>query len=264
MVSQGSDDILMIDPYCYHRAMDLPERSAAASPKTPVSRLERRKLRTRRALVRAAQGFIAQGRMSVPILEITQAADVGIGSFYNHFATKDELFEAALTDALDDLGALLDGFTGSIPDPAEAFAANFRLSGRLFRYRPQEAALLVAHGGSLIMSNRGLSPRALRDITAAVDQGRLTIGDPELGLAVAGGTFVGLATLLRERPERDTEATVDAVTERLLRTLGMTPKQAKMLCQRPLPDISPLRDSPVEWPTLVTADAPPSNPTDDR
>ncbi|BBZ03554.1 putative TetR-family transcriptional regulator [Mycolicibacterium chitae] len=192
----------------------------------------------------------------MPILEITQAADVGMGSFYNHFATKEELFEAALADALDDLGALLDGFTDSISDPAEAFAVNYRLSGRLFRYRPREAALLLAHGDSLIMSHRGLSPRALRDITAAIDHGRFTIADPELGLAIAGGMFVGLATLLRERPERDTEATVDAVTERLLRTLGLTAKQARTLCQKPLPDISPLRESPAEWPTLMTAEKP--------
>lgn len=230
--------------------MDLPERSDA-SPDAPVSRLERRKMRTRRALVRAAQGFIAQGKTSVPILEITQAADVGMGSFYNHFATKEQLFEAALTDALDDLGVLLDGLTDAIADPAEAFAANYRLSGRLFRHRPQEAALLLAQGGSLIISDRGLSPRALRDITAAIDQGRFTIADPELGLAIAGGVFVGLATLLRERPERDTDATVDTVTERLLRMLGMTPKQATTLCQKPLPDISALRDSTAEWPLPV-------------
>lgn len=231
--------------------MDLPGRSDASSD-TPVSRVERRKMRTRRALVRAAQGFIAQGKTSVPILEITQAADVGMGSFYNHFATKEQLFEAALTDALDDLGVLLDGLTDAIADPAEAFAANYRLSGRLFRHRPQEAALLLAQGGSLIMSDRGLSPRALRDITAAIDQGRFTIADPELGLAIAGGVFVGLATLLRERPERDTDATVDAVTERLLRTLGMTAKQATTLCQKPLPDISALRDSTAEWPLPVS------------
>ena len=159
-----------------------------------------------------------------------------------------------MTDALDDLGALLDGFTASITDPAEAFATNYRLSGRLFRYRPQEAALLLAHGSTLIMSDRGLSPRALRDITAAIDQGRFTISDPELGLAIAGGTFVGLATLLRERPERDTDATVDSATERLLTTFGMTADEAETICRKPLPDISPLRDSPAEWPTLLTAD----------
>jgi len=33
-----------------------------------------------------AQTLIAQGRMNVPILEITQAADVGMGSFYNRSA----------------------------------------------------------------------------------------------------------------------------------------------------------------------------------
>ncbi|MCX2714429.1 TetR/AcrR family transcriptional regulator [Mycolicibacterium sp. J2] len=235
--------------------MDLPERSGAVSANTRVNRLERRKLRTRNALVRAAQGFIAQGKPNVPIMEITQTADVGMGSFYNHFSTKEELFEAALADALDDLGALLDSFTSSIADPAEAFAANYRLSGRLFRYRPQEAALLLTHGDALILSDRGLSPRALRDIAAAIDRGRFTIADAELGLAIAGGMFVGLATLLRERPERETEVTVDEVTERLLRTLGMTPKQARTLCEKPLPDISSLRDSPNEWPVPLAPSA---------
>ncbi len=49
------------------------------------SRIERRKAQTRAALISAAQGFIAAGNLNVPIGEITQAADVGLGSFYNHF-----------------------------------------------------------------------------------------------------------------------------------------------------------------------------------
>lgn len=49
----------------------------------------RRKARTRAALVRAVQRFIAEGHVNGPILEITQAADVGMGSFYNHFETKE-------------------------------------------------------------------------------------------------------------------------------------------------------------------------------
>jgi AcrR family transcriptional regulator len=227
--------------------MDVPERDPGAAD-APANRLQRRKMRTRNALIRSAQRFIAEGKLIVPILDITQAADVGMGSFYNHFSTKEELFAAAVADALDDMGAVLDGVTGSITDPAEAFAANYRLSGRLFRYRPREAALLLANGGSLILSDRGLSPRALRDITAAIDGGRFSITDPELGLAIAGGMFVGLATLLRERPERDTDATVDEVTERLLRTLGMSAQQARSICRRPLPDISELQDTPTAWP----------------
>ena len=45
----------------------------------------------------------------MPILEITQAADVGMGSFYNHFESKEQLFEAAVEAVMDAYGqALLD------------------------------------------------------------------------------------------------------------------------------------------------------------
>ena len=67
----------------------------------PINRLERRKHRTRMALVRAAQVLIAEGRLNVPVLEITKAADVGMGSFYNHFDSKEQLFDAAVGDVLD-------------------------------------------------------------------------------------------------------------------------------------------------------------------
>ena len=91
------------------------------------NRLERRKMRTRAALIRAAQGFIAAGKLNVPVLEITQAADVGMGSFYNHFDSKEELFQAAVNEVLDELGAILDKLTGEGEDPAETFARSFRL-----------------------------------------------------------------------------------------------------------------------------------------
>src|SRR6202048_168848 len=78
------------------------------------SRLDRRKARTRAARVRAAQSFLAAGNPNVPILEITQAADVGLGSFYNHFDSKEDLFEAAVADVLDHHGALLDELTEAI------------------------------------------------------------------------------------------------------------------------------------------------------
>jgi AcrR family transcriptional regulator len=229
--------------------VDVPESDGAEQP---VNRLQRRKMRTRAALVRAAQGFIAEGKLAVPILEITQAADVGMGSFYNHFESKEQLFEAALTDALDQMGALLDVYTDSITDPAEAFITRFRLAGRLFRYRRQEAALLLANAGSLIFSEHGLSPRAHRDITAAIDAGRFVVADPDTGLALAGGALIGLATLLREKPDRDADATVDEIAGSLLRTFGIPVKQAATLCALSLPDMSALADSPADWPAPMT------------
>jgi AcrR family transcriptional regulator len=203
----------------------------------PVNRLERRKQRTRAALIQAAQALIAEGRLNVPVLEITQAADVGMGSFYNHFDSKEALFEAAVADVLDQHGALLDGLTAAIDDPAEAFACSFRLTGRLFRRRPQESQILLVNGLNLMGSDRGLGPRALRDITAAVAAGRFTVDDPKLAMAVAAGALLGLGKLLQQEPERDDAAAADRVTEDVLRLFGLPAEEAHQICQRPLPGL---------------------------
>ncbi|MCB1287471.1 MAG: TetR/AcrR family transcriptional regulator [Mycobacterium sp.] len=203
----------------------------------PVNRLERRKQRTRTALIRAAQTLIAQGRLAVPVLEITQLADVGMGSFYNHFDSKEQLFDAAVADVLDSYGALLDTLTAQMEDPAEIFAASFRLTGRFFRRRPEESRILLANWGTLMSSDRGLAPRALRDIKAATAAGRFRLEDPELALAVSAGILMGLGALLQKDPERDDAATTDAVTEDLLRMFGMSAKAAHAVCTRALPEV---------------------------
>lgn len=202
----------------------------------PPNRLERRKWRTRAALVKAAQRLIAEGKVNVPVLEITQAADVGMGSFYNHFDSKEQLFEAAVADVLDAYGSMLDRLTASIEDPAETFATSFRLTGRLFRRRPQESRILLANGLELLSSQRGLAPRALRDIRAGVAAGRFDVEDPELALAMAGGALLGLGALLRDDPDRDDARAADLVTENMLRLFGLSAADARAICRRPLPD----------------------------
>lgn len=181
--------------------------------------------------------MIAAGRLNVPVLEITQAADVGMGSFYNHFESKEQLFEAAVVDVLDRHGAVLDRLTADIEDPAEVFACSFRLTGRFFRERPQESRILLANWGALLSSDRGLAPRALRDIKAAVSAGRFHVDDPELALTVAAGAMLGLGYLLEAKPERDAGATADSVTESVLRLFGMSAENAHDVCSMPLPDI---------------------------
>ncbi|SBS79783.1 Transcriptional regulator [uncultured Mycobacterium sp.] len=203
----------------------------------PINRLERRKQRTRMALVKAAQSMIAAGKLNVPVLEITQAADVGMGSFYNHFDSKEQLFEAAVADVLDSHGAVLDQLTADIEDPAVVFACSFRLTGRMFRERPQESRILLANAGALLAADRGLAPRALRDIKVGVAAGRFHVEDPELTLAVAAGALLGLGYLLQAQPERDAAVTADAVTEDVLRLFGMSPEDARQICALPLPDM---------------------------
>ena len=117
------------------------------------------------------------------------------------------------------------------------FACSFRLTGRLFRRRPQESQILLANGIALLSSDVGLAPRALRDIEAGVAAGRFTVEDPELALSVAGGALLGLGNLLRNQPHRDDAAASDSVTEDVLRLFGLPADEAHEICRRPLPDL---------------------------
>ncbi|WP_431969907.1 TetR/AcrR family transcriptional regulator [Nocardia sp. bgisy134] len=199
------------------------------------NRLERRKARTRAALVSAAQALLAEGKLNVPILEITQAADVGMGSFYNHFHSREELYQAAIEEALDQHGALLDVLCEDMDDPAQVFAQSFRLTGRLHRLNPTLSKVLLNDGLNLARSSRGLAPRARRDIEAAVRAGRFHVGDPELAMTIVTGAALCLGQLLHDRPERDDAEAADQVTEDLLRMFGLPADEAREICARPLP-----------------------------
>ena len=201
----------------------------------PTNRQERRKAHTRLALVRAAQSFIAAGSLNVPILDITRAADVGMGSFYNHFDSKEELFQAAVEEALDTLGALLDELTGGVDDPVQVFAQGFRLVGRWHRRNPELSRALLNGRLALGGSKRGLAPRARRDIRDGAHAGRFTVRDHELAVTIVGGAAFALGQFLHDHPERDDAETTDQVTEDLLRMLGVSAREARRICALPLP-----------------------------
>src|SRR5580704_15691660 len=68
--------------------------SAVSTPK--ATRLDRRKARTRQALIDAAVQLIAEGRGDrASIQEITEEADIGFGWVYNNFDSKEQLFATA-------------------------------------------------------------------------------------------------------------------------------------------------------------------------
>ena len=207
------------------------------------NRMDRRKARTRSALIRAAQTLIAHGKTNVPILEITQAADVGMGSFYNHFETKEQLFEAAVEAVMDGWGQLLDDLTANIEDPAEVFACSFRLTGRLQRREPELSRVFLANVLRLLNADTGLAPRARRDIKAAVDAGRFDVEDLDVAVTMAAGALLALGQLLLDQPERDVEATTDRLTKELLRMFGVPAAAARRLCRLPLPDLAASQSS---------------------
>lgn len=230
IVKDGDDIISHVTPY--HPGM-------ATTRTGDGTRLERRKAQTRRKLIDAARGMLADGTAhQASIQDITDAADVGFGSFYNHFSTKVELFDLAVIDVLEDMGAQLDRLAREQRDPAATFAQSVRLAGRLARRQPQVAQVMVRHGMSYLDTERGLAPRALRDITAGVEAGRFHTQDPKLALSIVAGALLGALHLSLIDPDFDDDTAYDHLAEHLLRMLGIPRAEARRLSTAALPDIT--------------------------
>lgn len=202
------------------------------------TRGERRRARTRQALIDAARAVLAGERAAmVSIREITDTADVGFGSFYNHFTSKDELYGAAVEQVLDELGERLDELGAADDDPAEAFARSVRITAGLVGRDPQAARILVQHGIAHLDSARGLAPRALRDIERGVELGRFRVGHPHLALASTAGALIGLLQLALRRPDLVGPDAGDEIAEQLLRMLGLGVEESAEIVRHPLPDL---------------------------
>ncbi|MGX1560729.1 TetR/AcrR family transcriptional regulator [Streptomyces sp. NPDC055506] len=204
----------------------------------PRNRFERRRAETRQALVRAARQILAEtGGTSASIQLIAERADVGFGSFYNHFESKTELFDAAVLDALEELGQAFDEQLRGVDDPAELVAAGFRLSVRLAEARPELMQVLRHRGLGHIHSESGLAPRAVRDLEAGIASGRFTVADPTVAVTALGGSLLALVELRFARPGLDGDEAASNLAEMLLRMLGVPPEDARDVARRPLPDL---------------------------
>jgi AcrR family transcriptional regulator len=211
-------------------------RAAPAGGARTANRLDRRKARTRQALIDAATRLIAGGRGErASIQEITEVADVGFGSFYNHFESKDQLFHTASGEVLERWGQMIDRACVNISDPAEVFAVSLRISGRLGWTHPGIASFLAGAGLDLPDMPQGLAPRALRDIKAGQAAGRFTIASTEVALAAVAGGLLGLLRLRQRHPGRVEQTAVDQLTEAMLRLLGIPAPEAARLAGLPLP-----------------------------
>lgn len=202
------------------------------------NRLDRRKARTRAALVAAARGLLAsRDPAEVSIQEITDAADVGFGSFYNHFASKQELFDAAVGEVLEEHGAMLDRISAGIEDPAEVFATAVRMTARFPKTQPQIAKIIERTGLDYLANPDGLAPRARRDLKRAQAAGRFDIGDLDVALACTAGALFGvlhLASATGAGP-RAIDRAADQLAVNLLRMFGLPAEEATRISQRRLP-----------------------------
>ena len=210
---------------------------------TAVGRATRRRLETRARLVRAARELMARkGVGATSIQEITEAADVGFGSFYNHFDSKETIAAAVMAEAIESFGTAADRVAVVLEDPAEILAASVR-------HAVARAAADEAWGWFLVRTaltrtgglRGGLGARLARDIRIGLERGRFKANDPLAAMLAAGGAILAIIAgrlqgdIGDDAPER--AATV------VLSLVGLRAKEAAKIASRPLPAIAAPQDA---------------------
>jgi AcrR family transcriptional regulator len=205
----------------------------ATSAPTP-NRGARRRARTRGRLLDAARElFAAQGVDATRVGDISERADVGAGSFYNHFADKDAIVEAVLSEAAEANGRHVDELTGGLDDPAEVMAVAHRHFVRLAQADPTFALLVVRLDLSHRLLSATLGPRATKDLEAGVAAGRFDVPDVGVALHAMGGALLGV---MRGVIDGAVGPDADVLhAQGVLRSLGVPKAQAARIARRPMP-----------------------------
>jgi AcrR family transcriptional regulator len=202
-----------------------------------AGRQQRRREETRSKLIAAAKALFArQGVDNTRINEITEEADVGFGSFYNHFESKEAIVQAVLEQTVAAQGAAIAALTSELDDPAEVIAAAHRHFVRLARTDPDWAWLLIRLDASHHVMLSALGPFARSDVKRGIEAGRLRIADEQTALFATGGALLGVM-----RAVLDGYPTADADVhhaEGVLRLLGLDHREAAEIARRPLPEAS--------------------------
>ncbi|MEN0061322.1 MAG: TetR/AcrR family transcriptional regulator [Myxococcota bacterium] len=207
------------------------------------TRHDRRKRRTRGRLLQAGFILVAnRGIDAVSIQEITDAADVAFGTFYNHFPSKEAIYDAIVDEFLEDFGNALDEIGADISDPPEVVALSIRHTLRRSEQDPDWGRLLLREGFSLASMARGLGPRLKRDIEQGLAAGRFATADPSLAVLSAGGTVLAAIAAQLHAPrlaklDMETDHLPERTASAVLRALGVPKAEADNLAQLPLPNM---------------------------
>lgn len=200
------------------------------------TRSSRRRARSRAALISAAREIMSvKGVDATTIADITEAADLGFGTFYNHFKSKEEIVDVAMADMVEQMGDQIDELIAPIKDPFFAQIVAWHQVVERAIEDPVWGWFVLRSSKTLNMMNEGLMSRFRRDVKAAVAAGKFKVNDLDV---VANLIGAGVLALINGRlsgvlgDDQVREGLALLVTH-----LGITPDKARKIAAQPIPTL---------------------------
>ena len=182
-----------------------------------------RAARTKAALMAAGQRLFSQHPIdAVTVDDIVQAAEVGKGSFYNHFTDREALARAIASQIRSSVESAIARANAGVEDPARRLARAVCTYLRFALDEPEPAGVLVhIHSGHTSLTtplNRGL----VEDIETGLASGRFEVATVESGvLYVLGVTQLALVRIVQEHSPAFAISLSQQMCALVLRGLGV-------------------------------------------
>lgn len=208
----------------------------------PEGRVARRQRRNRAALISSARVVMSEkGVDGATMLEIAERADVGAGTVYNYFKSKDELAIAVLEEMMSDLALRIETVTNTFDDPGQVYAFGIR---KVLETATQDVRWKQLLNRSEVIADatfRRMGPFAIRDLRNATAAGRFHVRDPELVWRLTTHAIVGVSLAITNG-QLPTSAIDEAVVNLLCMT-GIGEPEARELASRLRPSLAPEIDA---------------------
>jgi len=214
------------------------ENRANQVPKRPQGKAEigeRRRARMRVRLIASAARVIAErGDKKATIDDFIKEAKVARGTFYNHFARREDLLEALWATVGHDPFAEIQMSCRGLRNPLERFAAVTRKVLYRSLVDPTWGWLVVALSADKATVNEDLRGYPRPDMQACESVGLMHYDDLACAADLVVGTVrAGMKTLLTEKRAPHYS---DALCKMILLALGVNRTEAHSISHLPLPE----------------------------
>ncbi len=201
-----------------------------------ISRVERKRKQARARILTAAENLMrAHGFDAVKIQDITDAADVGHGTFYTHFKTKMDVLVPILRAKARQVTEHVDELTKEMTDPAYVVSVSVRHMLLAISNDPLWTWFLVKSELPMDQIREASGESAKRDIEKGIDTGRFINHDKATLEPFLLGAITGV---IRGRFDLGIDHTmIDNCAFLLLLMLGVEKEEARKLSCTPLPSL---------------------------
>ncbi len=173
-----------------------------------------------------------RGVEAVTIQDITEAADVGHGTFYLHFDTKAEVLRPVIELLTNRIHDEVDRVTRGAEDPALRFAAGIRIALRAMGSDPLWNWFVFQSGTPFRRFAEEMGSPPVRDMRNGIASGRFRVADLATTVSFVDGALLGVLNAWSQGTLADDAA--EATAELILQILGLPPEDAARIARESL------------------------------